>query len=308
MQLYRSFLFVPGHRAEWIAKAPKYGADALLLDLEDACPVEYKVAARETVRNGIADLAARNVAAFVRINATDTGLSSGDLEAIVSPGLKGVMIPKLETVTQIIQLDAWMEHFERKAGMDIGAVKIYGIPETALGLKDAYALASALPRVACVINAAGARAGDVNKALGNRWTQEGRETEYVLQHILLANRAAGVEYPITAGNLDVTDQSLARIQMGKLRNIGYRGMLVIHPSAVPIANEVFSPSREEIEWQRGVVIAMAEAVEKGLSAVTYDGMMIDYAHVRNALDLLAQARAFGMEVGDVPAMELMSFK
>ena len=88
-------------------------------------------------------------------------------------------------------------------------------------------------------------------------------------------------------------------------NKSFRGALAIHPTAIPIANELFAPSQEEIEWNKGVLRAMAEAEQAGRAAVTYDGMMIDYAHVRNALDLLHQAEGFGIEVGEYPKVKAL---
>ena len=93
--------------------------------------------------------------------------------------------------------------------------------------------------------------------------------------------------------------------MNRAREIGFRGALLIHPSAVPIANEVFAPSKEEIEWNKGILYAMDEAERAGRAAVTYDGMMIDYAHVRNALDLIHQAQAFGIDVGEYPQVKAL---
>jgi len=116
--------------------------------------------------------------------------------------------------------------------------------------------------------------------------------------VLLAARAAGIEYPLAMGSLEVGDTELVRAQLERQRQIGYRCAFAIHPTAVPIANEVFAPSKEEIEWNKGVMHAMAEAEQAGKAAVTYDGMMIDYAHVRNALELLQQAESFGIEVGE----------
>jgi citrate lyase subunit beta/citryl-CoA lyase len=305
MKLYRSMLFVPGHRPAWISKAAKYGADALLLDLEDGVPIAEKVAARATVRAGIAELRAQGVATFVRVNALDTGLTSDDIEAIVAPGLAGVMVPKIETAAEVTRIDAWLEHFERKAGMPIGAVEILAMPETALGMQNAPAIATASPRIGCVANGIGARSGDVTKAIGYKWTPQGLEMLHIMSHILLANRAAGIEYPLSAGVLEVKDLDQVRRQMQRLREIGYRGMVLIHPSAIPIANELFAPGADEVEWHKGVLRAVAEAEKVGSSAVTFDGMMVDYAHVRNALDLLKQAQDFGMDVGEYPRVKAL---
>lgn len=305
MKLYRSVLFVPGNRPDWIDKAPKYGPDALILDLEDAVPNAEKIEARQTVRAGIERLRERGVPAVVRVNGINTGLTGEDVEAIVTEGLVAVAIPKLERVEEVLKVDAWIELFERKCGLPIGTVEIMVLPETARGIMDIYHLATACSRVGNIVGGVGARSGDVTKAVGYKWTRGGLETLYMASHMLLAARAAGIEYPLGAGSLEVGDTELVRVQLQRAREVGFRGALLIHPSAVPIANEVFAPSREEIEWNKGVMRAMAEAEQAGRAAVTYDGMMIDYAHVRNALDLLQQAAAFGIEIGEYPQVKAL---
>jgi citrate lyase subunit beta/citryl-CoA lyase len=305
MKLYRSVLFVPGNRPDWIDKAPKYGPDALILDLEDAVPNAEKVEARQIVRAGIERLRERGVPVVVRVNGINTGLTGEDVEAIVTAGLVAVAIPKLEYVEEVLKVDAWIELFERKCGLPVGTVEIMVLPETARGIMDIYKLATACTRVGNIVGGIGARSGDVTKAIGYKWTRGGLETLYMASHMLLAARAAGIEYPLGAGSLEVGDTDLVRAQLQRAREVGFRGALLIHPSAVPIANEVFAPSREEIEWNKGVMRAMAEAEQAGRAAVTYDGMMIDYAHVRNALDLLHQAEAFGIEVGEYPQVKAL---
>jgi citrate lyase subunit beta/citryl-CoA lyase len=305
MKLYRSILFVPGNRPDWMDKAPKYGPDALILDLEDAVPIVEKTEAREMVRAGIERLRERGVPIFVRVNGVNTGLTAEDIEAVVTEGLVAVAIPKLERIEEVLKVDAWIELYERKAGLPIGTVEIVVLPETARGIMNAYQLATACPRVGNILGGVGARSGDVTKAIGYKWTRSGLETLYLASHILLAARAAGIEYPIGGGSLEVSDTELVRGQLQRAREIGFRGAMLIHPSAVPIANEVFAPSKEEIEWNKGVLRAMAEAERAGRAAVTYDGMMIDYAHVRNALDLLHQAEAFGLDVGEYPQVKAL---
>jgi citrate lyase subunit beta/citryl-CoA lyase len=305
MKLYRSVLFVPGNRPDWIDKAPKYGPDALILDLEDAVPIAEKAEARKIVRAGVGRSRERGVPIVVRVNGVNTGLTAEDVEAVVTAGLVAVAIPKLERVEEILKVDAWIELFERKAGLPIGTVEIVALPETALGIMNIYQLATACKRVGNLVGGAGARSGDVTKAIGYKWTRAGLETLYVASHMLLAARAAGIEYPLAGGSLEVSDTELVRSQLQRAREIGFRGALLIHPSAVPIANEIFAPSKEEIEWNKGVLQAMAEAEQAGRAAVTYDGMMIDYAHVRNALDLLHQAEAFGLEVGEYPQVKAL---
>ncbi len=109
MKLYRSILFVPGNRPAWMDKAPTYGPDALILDLEDAVPIAEKAEARKTVRAAIERLRARGVPAFVRVNALNTGLTADDIDAVVTEGLVAVTVPKLERVEEVLKIDAWCE-------------------------------------------------------------------------------------------------------------------------------------------------------------------------------------------------------
>src|SRR5216684_5056074 len=151
MKLYRSILFVPGNRPEWIDKAPKYGPDALIVDLEDAVPNAEKVEARHIVRAGIERLRERGVPIVVRVNGVNTGLTAEDVEAIVTSGLVAVAIPKLECVEEILKVDAWIELFERKAGLPLGTVEILVLPETARGIMNIYQLTTACPRVGNIV-------------------------------------------------------------------------------------------------------------------------------------------------------------
>ena len=305
MKLYRSILFVPGNRPEWMDKAPQYKSDALIIDLEDSVPIAEKARTRPLVREGIARLAARGVAVMVRVNGVETGLTGEDVEAIVQPGLVAIMVPKLESVQEVRKVDAWIELFERKAGMAVGTVKIVVLPETTRGVKDAYSMLTACARVGNICGASSVKSGDYSKALGYQWTREGLEMLYSQQHTLLAARAAGVEYPIIGPPVEIRDKTLVVELLRRSRQQGYRGALLIHPSQVEPANAIFAPSLEEIEWNRGVLLAMAQAEAAGRAAVTYDGMMIDYAHVRNALDLLDQARTFGLPVGELPEIRAL---
>lgn len=306
MKLYRSTMFVPGNRPDMMDKAPKYGPDALALDLEDSVPVSEKKAARRIVRAGIERLADAGMPIIVRLNAVRTGLTSEDIEAVVVPGLIAVLVPKLEHREEVLQVDAWIEHFERRTGMAAGSVKIMVLPETALGIRNIYELLTACPRVGNILAPLTSRAGDIVRAVGYRSTREGLETRYMESHMLLAARAAGIEYPLAGGGIEVRNLELVREQFLRARETGYRGAFVIHPSQIPVAHEIFGLSADEIAWHKGVLQAMEQAARAGSAAATYDGMLVDYAHVRNALQLLRQAESFGLEVGDYPKIEVLT--
>lgn len=297
MKLHRSMLFVPGNRETWVAKALNAGADAIILDLEDSVPAGEKSAARLSAAHSIRALKDAEISVFVRVNALETGLSSLDLEAVVTAGLDGVFLPKVETAADIWKVDAWLSHFELKQGIEPDTVKVFGWPETAQGIMNAYDLVRCCPqRMAGMVNVAGGQAGDVARAIGYRRTQGASEIGHLLSHVLLANRAAGITYPLSAGILEISNLDAVRHQMILLRDMGYRGAIVIHPSAVPIANEVFAPTTAEIAWHKGVLAAMAAAETQGAASANYDGMMIDFAHAKNAREVLAQAQSFGLDI------------
>ncbi len=302
MKLYRTLFFVPGNRPDFMEKASRYGADALLFDLEDAVPLQEKQLARDLVRASVERLDAQGAVSFVRVNGLSSGMTAEDVEAVVVPGVVGIVVPKLESADEVRKIDAWIELFERKAGLPLGTVEIIALPESALGIMNAYQLATACPRVGAVTGVIGARSGDITRAIGYQWSPTQAENLYIASHILLASRAAGMQYPLASASLEVKDLDMVRYQLGLARQLGYRGCMTIHPSQVAIANEIFSPSLEEIEWNKGVLQALATADEAGRGSVTYDGMMIDAAHGRNAIELIRQAESFGMDVGTYPVI------
>lgn len=298
--LYRSAMFVPGNRPDLMEKAVHYKPDAVVLDLEDSVPNAEKPRARVLVREAIGALSRQGMPVFVRASGPHTGLTSEDIEAAVTPGLTMVVVTKLEHPEQVHKVDAWIEHFEKKAGMAPGSVGISISPETALGVFNIFSLLTASPRVVNLLAGLTARTGDIVSDVGYKWTREGLETRYMESHLLMAARAAGIRFPMCGGGIEVRKPELVREQFECARQTGFRGTFLIHPSQIPMANEIFGLTEQEVAWNKGVIEAMAEAIAKGSAAATYDGMLIDYAHLRAAQVLLAQARSFGMDVGTYP--------
>jgi citrate lyase subunit beta/citryl-CoA lyase len=295
MKPLRSLLFVPGHKAAWMDKAPQYGADALILDLEDAVPPADKATARTLVRQAIDALAARRQTVYVRVNALETGMTGDDLSVIVGPGLTGLLPPKVESPDEVRQLDALLTYFERRAGLSPGSVELIPILETAKGIRNAYDIACASPRVASVVGGAG-RGGDTNRSLGYVWSREGTETLFIRAKVLLDARAAGIPYPLVASWFEVGDLEGLIADAQRNRQLGFRGMLLIHPSHVAPVNQIFTPSAEEVAYYKGLLAAMAEAERQGSAAVTYQGAMVDIAMVKTAQQMLEFAKAVGVPV------------
>ena len=290
MKPYRSSLFVPGNRAAWMEKAIAYGADCLILDLEDSVPDQEKVAARPLVRAAVVSLKARGQAVNVRINGFATGLTFDDLEGVLCPELDGVALPKVETVADMRELDALLTHLEQRMGIPPGTIETPLGCETAAAMRNTYEIATSCPRVKRVTLAAGP-GGDAARAIGYLWSKEGTETLYLRSKAVLDCRAAGIQYPTVSSWWNIKDLEGLEKDARWNRQLGFRGQTVMHPSHVPIVNRVFTPSAEEIAYFEGLIQAMEDARKRGIAAVTYKGDMVDEAMVKTAREMLALARS-----------------
>ena len=285
----RSALFVPANRASWIDKAPGYGADALVLDLEDATPPAEKNDARAIVRERLSPMAERGQAIWVRVNYPALDELRADLEAICHPGLGAVCVPKIASPADITQVDRLVTYLEGAAGIELGTIAIVPLLETAEGIASPREIFAASDRVRYAGGLA-ADGADVQRALGYRWSDTFEESFVMRSNGLIAARAAGVENPITGLVTALDTDQVERFAL-QSRVLGYAGMLVIHPTHVPIANAAFSPSAEEVAWAEEALATYAQAEADGRGA-TLDsrGTMVDAAHVETAELLLARHR------------------
>lgn len=283
MKPTRSMLFVPGHRKGWAEKAVASGADAVILDLEDSVPADMKQETRGMVAETIGELARNHphVGVYVRLNALETGMTGDDLEAVAIPGCDGFLPPKTYGARDIVQLEGLVDHFERRNGVEQGALEFVLSLETAQAYSECEAMLSASPRCATLF-AGTARDADVSRSVGFEFTPDGFETLYLRSRAVLAVRAAGKDFPIVGLWQDLKDIDGAWKFARDNKKLGFRGMVAIHPSHVAIANEVFQPSSQEVVFYQGMIDAFEVAVEKGLAAIDYEGMHIDYAHVKTA--------------------------
>lgn len=294
MKPYRSSLFVPGNRPAWMEKAADYGADCLVLDLEDSVPDQEKVAARPLVKAGLKALKAKGQAVNVRVNGFATGLTLDDLEGVLCPELDGVALPKVETVGDMKELDSLLTHLEKRLRITVGSIETPLGCETAKGMRNIYEIATCCPRVKRVTLAAGP-GGDAARAIGYLWSKEGMETLFLRSKAVLDSRAAGVQYPTISSWWNIKDLEGLEKDARWNRQLGFRGMTVMHPSHVPIVNKVFTPSSEEIAFYRGLIQAMEEAEKKGIAAVIYKGDMVDEAMLKTAREMLEFAGSIGLE-------------
>ena len=289
----RTLLYVPGNKEEWILKAPKYGSDALILDLEDSVPLTEKSLAREVVSRLVPILAEQNITVFVRVNDPSTGLTQDDIAHCVVDGLYGITLPMVKQVSDVESVDALIGMEEENKGIPLGTVLIDPGLETASGIRSAYDIAVSSKRVAHM-GASGGRGGDVARSIGYRWSPQGNETLFIRSKVLLDSRAAGVPYPVTGLWQDIHDHDGLRSFAKHSRDLGYTGMSVIHPSHIEIVNQVFSPTHQEIAEWMGIIEAMDGVRKMGGAAVQFNGAMVDIAHEKTARDMLSFSKALGL--------------
>ena len=285
----RSLLFVPGTRLAWVDSAVAAGADAIILDLEDSVPAADKRAAREAVAGLLAGWHS-DAAIFVRINPLRQLDTVDELRTIIGPSLAGVMVPKVTGRDDVILADRLLCWCEAEQGLPAGSIALVPLLETAPALWDAYGIAREADRVA-YMGAIAARGGDVERAVGYRWTPEGTETLALRSSVLLAARAAGVHNPVSGLWTDVQDIGGLQRFAEQTRQIGYEGMLAIHPSHIAIINQAFTLTDREIDRYQRIIRAVEEGRSHGRSAVVVDGAMVDEAMVVTVRTALARAEA-----------------
>ncbi len=281
-------LFIPGHKNDWTHKALTSGTDALIFDLEDSVPSSEKAGARSLVAASLDQVRSTHprTGLWVRPNAWDSELTGLDLQDVVRESLNGLILPKIETASDVLRFDTLVTHFELRNGVPKGRIEFIVSLETALGMANCDAIARA-PRVASLIGAT-AKNADTQRALGYQFTADGQETLYLRSKILLACRAAGIRHPLCALWQDIKDiDGLTKFAQQNAQ-LGYRGQLLIHPSHVAPVHQIYSPSEDQIDFYRGMIAAFERGQREGHGAVEYEGEHIDLAHVTTARDFLDQ--------------------
>jgi citrate lyase subunit beta/citryl-CoA lyase len=284
-------LFVPGHHPDWVPKAMRARPDAIILDLEDAVAESAKGNARDLVARAIE--AHRDNSGGIEIwgrpNGLDTEHVGFDLDAVVRPGLAGLVLPKLNGHDDVVRYDALATHAEYRNGAEPGSVAFIASLETPAGMGRCEEIAAASPRMVSMIGAT-ARDADTARSLGFRFSVEGSETLYLRSRILLASRAAGHPYALCGIWQDIADLDGLRAFATRQRDLGYDGQTVIHPSHVGPVHEVYSPSESEIAFYQGMIDAFEAAAARGDGAVDYGGQHVDTAHVNTARAIVAAAQ------------------
>ena len=283
MRLLRSFLFVPGHQARRIAKALDSPADAVIIDLEDAVPPAEKEAARANAAAALADRGAPAV--FVRVNGAGDSGCLDDVLALTRPGLAGIVLPKAESAAQLHALDWALSQLEPRHGLTPGTVELLPLVESARGVEDAPEIATATGRVHRLAYGV----ADYSLDLGLQPDPGEAGLAYLRARLVHASRAAGREPPIDSVVVEIRDLERLRESALRARALGLGGKLCLHPDQVPVVNEVFGPTAEELARARAIVAAYDAARERGEAAVTVEGACVDAPVAEKARILLAGA-------------------
>lgn len=271
LPVMRSVMTVPVIVDRFVEKAPSSGADVICLDLEDSVPPAEKLAARPLARKAIETMPRAGFQVYTRVNGFWSGLIEGDLDAIVHPGLDGVVISKAESADMIREIDSRLARLEKERAVEPGSIAIMPLIETARGVAKCYEICEASPRLTGAIFGAEDYATD----MGVERTTEGAEILFARTQIAIACRAASIE-AIDTPDPDYTDAGHLRREMRLAKSLGYRGKLCIHPLQVQIANEIFRPAEAEITEARVIVEAFErDGLAKGRAAIPLGGKMVD---------------------------------
>jgi citrate lyase subunit beta / citryl-CoA lyase len=292
-RLRRSRLYLPGGEPKFFVNARLHRPDAVILDLEDSVHPSEKDAARILVREALGAVDFGEAEVMVRINQLPLGFA--DLEEIVPAFPDLILLPKVESALDVQEVDAALDVQIQRLGVE-RPLWLMPILESALGIENAFAIASASPRIVAITLGV----EDLTADLGVVKTSQGDETLFARYRVVNAAKAAGIQ-AIDSVYGDVSDAAGLLAYGRRSRAMGFEGMGCIHPRQVPIIHEAYAPLPEEIEKALRIMEAYADATARGLGVVSLGSKMIDPPVVKRAERLVALARDMGLLPVAAPA-------
>lgn len=285
-KLRRTMLFVPGNNPGMIRDAHIYGADSIMIDLEDSVSVNEKDAARLLVYYALKSIDYGETEVLVRVNALNTPYGRDDYEAIVRAKPHAIRMPKTETAQDVLEADQLISEIEKSEGMEQGTVKIFVAIESAKGVLNAQQIAVASNRIIGI--ALGAE--DFVTDLKTNRSHEGIELLTARSMILFAARAAGIDAIDTVFS-NVNDEEGFINEVKLIKQLGFDGKSIINPRQIEAINKVYTPTKDEVLKSMKIIEASNEAAEKGSGVAVLNGKMIDRPIVARAQRVLALADA-----------------
>lgn len=288
-QMMRSLLFVPGSDRPKLSKVGRFGADVVVIDLEDAVADEEKEAARATTRDAIPEVGS-DAAVVVRVNGATTGAMEGDIGAVVRPELDAIMVPKVQDAEELQRADAAIAAAEERAGIDRGTIRMLVLIETPIGLTRCEEILATAPERA---HTAVFGAGDFTTELGVDLSRDAGELQYARSRLVVATRAAGLVAPIDGPWLRLQDVDGLEADCARSRGLGFQGRVTVYPPQVePVQRSYSALSDEDAERARRVVEAFEEAEARGVASLRVDGRFVDYPIYRLARDRIRRYDAW----------------
>lgn len=278
----RSMLFVPGNTPNLLVNADVLGSDSVILDLEDAVAPTEKDAARILVRNTLRYYRYEGCEIVVRINPVETEFWKKDLDEVVPFRPHAIIPTKVGSAADVQIVSGYLSQLERQYGLDQGSVKLIPLIETALGVENAFQIATADPRVIALFLGG----EDLTADLHCKRTKEGDEIFYARCRLVNAARAAGIDVYDTPFT-DVNDMEGLLRDTQKAKSLGFSGKVSISPHHINTINSVFTPTQAEIDYAHQVMETIRKAKEQGKGVVSLRGKMIDAPIVERARQVLA---------------------
>ncbi|MBQ9535917.1 MAG: citrate (pro-3S)-lyase subunit beta [Clostridia bacterium] len=288
-RLRRTMMFIPGNNPGMMRDAHIYGSDSLMFDLEDSVSMPEKDAARMLVYNALKTIDYGTTEIVVRINPLDTPYGKADIEAMVCAGAHVLRMPKTETAQDVRDCEAYIAEMEKKHGIPVGTTLMMAAIEGALGVINAYDIATASDRLIGI--ALGAE--DFCANMKCQRTTTGAELQLARQTLVLAARAAGIDALDTVYS-DVNNEEQLVYEATLVRDLGFDGKSVINPRQIGPVHKVFAPAAKDIEKARRIVAALKEAEARGSGVISLNGKMIDKPVVIRAQRVLELARVSGI--------------
>jgi len=269
LPVWRSLLYVPAHVDRFVARAHERGADCIQIDLEDSVPASAKDAARASVPRNAALVRRGGADVLVRIN-RPLSLAARDIDSSVGPDVDGFVLPKVGSADQVRLIEEHIAEVELRRGLVVGHSRLVVLIETASAWLAMAEIARASPRIV------GLNLGSEDFALDCAMESAPDAPQVPKQHVVFAARAARILPLGVVGSMaDFGDEAAFREMVRRSRRFGFSGASCIHPAQVPILNELFAPSPEEVDAARRIVDALTAAEKAGRGAVALDGRMID---------------------------------
>ncbi|HHD5630733.1 TPA: citrate (pro-3S)-lyase subunit beta [Streptococcus pyogenes] len=287
-RLRRTMMFVPGANAAMLRDAPLFGADSVMFDLEDSVSLKEKDTSRALVHFALKTFDYSSVETVVRVNGLDS-CGALDIEAVVLAGVNVIRLPKTETAQDIVDVEAVIERVERENGIEVGRTRMMAAIESAEGVLNARDISKASKRLIGI--ALGAE--DYVTNMKTRRYPDGQELFFTRSMILHAARAAGIAAIDTVYS-DVNNTEGFQNEVRMIKQLGFDGKSVINPRQIPLVNEIYTPTKKEIDHAKQVIWAIREAESKGSGVISLNGKMVDKPIVERAERVIALATAAGV--------------